>query len=50
MIALATRADTGLSRLMRGSIADSLIRQTNLPVLVRNFDDRPRRGELTTVS
>lgn len=50
MIALATRADTGLSRLMRGSIADSLIRQTNLPVLVRNFDDRPRRNELTTVS
>jgi nucleotide-binding universal stress UspA family protein len=50
MIALASRADGGLSRLMRGSIADALIRQTNLPVLVRNFDDRPQRRELTTAS
>jgi nucleotide-binding universal stress UspA family protein len=50
LIALATRADWGLSRLMRGSIADALIRQTNLPVLVRNFDDRPQRHELTTVN
>lgn len=50
LIALATRADGGLSRLMRGSIADALIRQTNVPVLVRNFSDRPRHHELTTVS
>jgi nucleotide-binding universal stress UspA family protein len=50
LIALATRADAGLSRVMRGSIADALIRQTDIPVLVRNFDPRPQRHESTTVS
>jgi len=38
LVALATRADSGLSRLMRGSVADGLLRQTKLPLLIRNFD------------
>jgi nucleotide-binding universal stress UspA family protein len=50
LIALATRADAGLSRLMRGSIADTLIRQTNLPVLVRKFDGRPFRPESSAIA
>jgi nucleotide-binding universal stress UspA family protein len=48
LIALATRADSGLSRLMRGSIADALIRQTKIPILVRKFDP-PKRQELMTI-
>jgi nucleotide-binding universal stress UspA family protein len=50
LIAMASGADGGLARLLRGSIADRLIRRTSLPVLLQTVNDRPKRKELITIA
>ncbi|QDU26745.1 Universal stress protein family protein [Anatilimnocola aggregata] len=50
LIAIATRGDGGLSRLVRGSVADYLLRHTKIPVLLQNIPDAAKRPELTRVS
>jgi nucleotide-binding universal stress UspA family protein len=50
LIALATRGDHGLSRLMRGSITDTLARRTRLPIVVRNFGELAESSEQTAVA
>lgn len=49
LIALATHSDGAWARLLRGSVADSLIRQTNLPLLLMRIAREPQRPEITTV-
>lgn len=49
LIALATHSDGGWARHWRGSIAESLIRQTRLPLLLMRIDVEPQRPEITTV-
>jgi nucleotide-binding universal stress UspA family protein len=49
LIALATRSDGRWSRLWRGSVADSLLRSTDLPILVSGIDVERRRPDVTTV-
>jgi nucleotide-binding universal stress UspA family protein len=49
LIALTTRSDRGLTRLLRGSIADKLIRRTDLPILFLGIDVERKRAEVTTV-
>jgi nucleotide-binding universal stress UspA family protein len=39
LIAIATSGDFGLSRLMRGSVADYLLRNTKLPILLQNVPE-----------
>jgi nucleotide-binding universal stress UspA family protein len=50
LIAIATRGDFGLSRLMRGSMADYLLRNTKLPILLQNVPEPEQRPAITTVS
>jgi nucleotide-binding universal stress UspA family protein len=50
LIAIATRGDYCLSRLMRGSTADYLLRNTKLPILLQNVPVAEKRPELTSVS
>lgn len=49
LIALATHSDGAWARLLRGSVAESLIRQTKLPLLLLRIDKEPQRPEITTV-
>lgn len=49
LIALATNSDGAWARLLRGSVAESLIRQTRLPLLLLRIDVEPQRPEITTV-
>jgi len=39
LIAIATRGDSGLSRMMRGSSADYLLRHTKLPILLQSVPE-----------
>lgn len=50
LIAIATRGDSGLSRLMRGSTADYLLRNTKLPILLQNVPEPEQRPAITNVS
>lgn len=50
LIAVATRGDAGLSRLLRGSVADYLLRQTRVPILLQNVPLAVRRPEVVSVS
>lgn len=50
LIAIATHGDAGLSRLMRGSVADHLLRNTKLPILLQNVPVLVKRPEVITVS
>ncbi|WP_425613465.1 universal stress protein [Anatilimnocola sp. NA78] len=50
LIAIATRGDGGWSRLMRGSVADYLLRNTKLPILLQNIPQAVKHPELTRVS
>lgn len=49
LIALATHSDGAWARLLRGSVAESLIRQTKLPLLLMRIEKEPQRPEITTV-
>jgi nucleotide-binding universal stress UspA family protein len=49
LIALATRSDGGITRLLRGSITDKLIRRTDIPILQWNVDVEEGRPDVTTV-
>lgn len=49
LIAIATRSDGGMTRLMRGSVTDRLIRRTDLPILLLGIDIEHKRTEVTTV-
>jgi len=49
LIALATHSDGAWARLLRGSVAESLIRQTRLPLLLKRIEIEPQRPEITTV-
>jgi nucleotide-binding universal stress UspA family protein len=49
LIALATRSERGITRLLRGSLADRLIRRTDLPILLLGIDVERERAEVTTV-
>lgn len=49
VIALSSHADSGWTRLCRGSVIDSLIRQTELPILTQAVDTEQNRPEVTTV-
>ena len=50
LIAIATRGDSGLSRLMRGSVADHLLRSTRLPILLQNVPETMKRPMITSIS
>lgn len=50
LIAIATHGDDGLSRLMRGSVADYLLRNTKLPILLQNVPLLVKRPEIITIS
>lgn len=50
LIAIPTRGDGGLDRLMRSSVADYLLRNTNLPVFLQSIPKPVKRAELTRVS
>jgi nucleotide-binding universal stress UspA family protein len=50
LIAIGTRGDFGLSRLMRGSMADYLLRNTKLPILLQNVPEQVQRPAITTFS
>lgn len=50
LIAIATQSDSGMTRLLRGSITDRLIRQTDLPILSLGIDVKWNRPEVTTVA
>lgn len=50
LIAIATHRDTGISRLLRGSTADYLLRNTKLPILLQNVPSQTLRPAITTVS
>ena len=47
LIALATRSDRGITRLLRGSLTDRLIRRTDLPILLLGIDVERQRAEVT---
>ena len=49
LIALAARSDGNWSDLLRGSIVDSLLRRTNLPILLLRPNLEYQREEVTTV-
>lgn len=49
LIAIATRSDGGMTRLMRGSVSDQLLRRTDLPILLLGIDIERKRAEVTTV-
>lgn len=49
LVALATHSDGAWARLLRGSVAESLIRQTKLPLLLMRIESEPQRPEITTV-
>jgi nucleotide-binding universal stress UspA family protein len=49
LIALAARSECGTMRLPLGSIADKLIRRTDLPILLLGIDVERKRAEVTTV-
>jgi nucleotide-binding universal stress UspA family protein len=48
-IAVGTHRDGGLRRLVRGSIADTIVRKTNLPVLMTGSDVDSTAGLLAVV-
>jgi nucleotide-binding universal stress UspA family protein len=50
LIAIATRSDGGMTRLLRGSVTDQLIRRTDLPILLLGIDIVHKRTEVTTVA
>lgn len=50
LIALSTRSDRGLTRLLRGSFADQLMQQTDLPILRLGIDVEHQRAKITTVT
>jgi nucleotide-binding universal stress UspA family protein len=50
LIAIATRGDSGLSRLVRGSVADYLLRNSTLPILLQNVQEAVKRPAITNVS
>jgi nucleotide-binding universal stress UspA family protein len=49
LIALASQADGGLNRWMRGSVADSLLRSCQVPILLQTCETRGRRSEIIKV-
>jgi len=49
VIAVATRSDGDWAQVVQGDMVDSLIRQTNLPLLVLGVDSRRKRAEATTI-
>lgn len=49
LIAIATRGDSGFSRLMRGSVADALRRNVKLPILLQNVPDVVQRPETISI-
>ncbi|WP_373653183.1 universal stress protein [Schlesneria sp. DSM 10557] len=50
LIAIPTHADRGLSRMMRSSVADSLLRHSKIPILLQSIPGRAKRPELTKVT
>jgi len=49
LIALATHADGEWGRWLRGSVVDSLLRRTDLPILTLTIDTKHKRPEFLTV-
>lgn len=49
LIAIATHHDDGVVRLLRGSVADAIIRQTNVPILLMRADIDSGSGALAVV-
>jgi nucleotide-binding universal stress UspA family protein len=49
LIAMASQSDGGLNRWMRGSVADSLLRSCQVPILLRTCETRGRRSEIIKV-
>lgn len=47
LIAMATRSDRGMTRILRGSLADNLIRRTDLPILLLGIDIETKRTKVT---
>lgn len=50
LIAMTTQSDGGLSRLLRGSTVDELIRRTHAPLLILATEPQRKRVGVTTVS
>jgi len=50
LIAMTTQSDAGLSRLLRGSTVDELIRRTHAPILILANEPQRKRVGVTTAS
>lgn len=50
LIAMTTQSDGGLSRLLRGSTVDELIRRTHAPILILANEPQKKRVGVTTVA